>query len=178
MRRAWLENSVDFTRSNILLNGLGERSPQAGKGDTYAAAEDTEMELTHPSLRISTMPLDWYSKKLPARLTDFLNRNGPSINLLILASDCSYNPDTYDAFASLLVNLFAAASGEVCCLLSKKHRHVDEKSLWHALESREFRGHLIDGRHYRYSSNEGNSTASDDEDAIGRWGIFAIDKSS
>lgn len=170
-----LSDSLQFTRENVDLNVPQEEDED---GDVVpaeeAAAQEGNRLVTHDKTHkqgadFFTIPLDWYDEELPKDLRALLNEGCTSApqTLLILASDCSYNPDTYEAFASLLRRLWDYRTGRVYCLISKKHRHEDEKALWKELQRHGLKHQLIDGHSYDDDDGEGAGEP-------GTWGIFGL----
>ncbi|CAO1615788.1 unnamed protein product [Sympodiomycopsis kandeliae] len=143
-----LESSLEFTNRNVSLHIQDE----------------------HPSCQLHSIGLDWYSEDLPTSLEALISSH-PSSSILILASDCSYNPDTYDAFTSLLSRLFKKYHKRVRCLVSKKHRHEDEIQLWEQLKQKQLKADLIDGIDFRREEDGYDITM---EESLGNWGIYSL----
>lgn len=158
---------------------------------------------------VSMLGLDWFSSGLPPELAAAIEGSykdqGDRIDapatprqphLLVLASDCSYNPDAYPALAGTIKRLLKAcrssspdfeASDErqALCLLAKKHRNSDEQSLWNALLQEGLQATLQQGRHDDYTRHAKiageatlvNGDAVEDareEEAIGECGIYCV----
>lgn len=148
-----LAPALELIKRNKALNGLDATSaPQA-------------------------IELDWFAEELPSPLAKALasSDDDPKSQraLLVLASDCSYNPDSYAPFTSLLARLLRSAPKKSMALVSKKHRHADEVKLWSHLRDAGLRRELVEGADL--IGQEGGAEETSEEDAsIGRHGIYAI----
>lgn len=212
------EESTAFTATNLSLNGITPPPSSGDQGEEPTPCLSTSPDPDAPSLphtTTSVLPLDWFDADLPRELRDALSESRPDPpqdnnsgerpassarrrpDLLILASDCSYNPDTYDAFCAVLRRLFtlyapastgktqgsAQPSGPRCLgLVSKKHRHEDEGRLWEVLRSTpvaaggeqpvRLEATLLDGWPGPGFDHDADGDEGDDDE--GKWGIFAV----
>lgn len=63
---------------------------------------------------------------------------------LVLVSDCTYNPAYFSALCKSIKELLAKEEPSLC-LLAKKHRHIDEDSLWDILVQHKLSCTLLTG---------------------------------
>lgn len=154
-----LPSALGLIERNMELNGL----PQSAKSGP------------------SVIELDWFEKALPPPLQEALQpqREGTRPpDLLVLASDCSYNPDTYSAFAALLSRLLEHVSDQgsrAAAILSKKHRHEDERRLWVALEGAGLDAELLQGQGFGCGGPSQDGEQHDSTGAaLGQCGIYRI----
>ncbi|CAO1620152.1 unnamed protein product [Parajaminaea phylloscopi] len=155
---------------------------------------------------VSALELDWFTETLPSSIQEALGSSrtarqlvdAESIDsnepggqsdpprLVVLASDCSYNPDSYAVFGALLHRLHSFCSARAIpieMLVSKKHRHEDEKSLWSALRRHGLAVSLTDGVVWgeleeasstSHAAQPPDDAAQQEQRELGDWGIFTI----
>lgn len=155
-----LESSLELIKSNKRLNGLGEQDDPC------------------------VLHLDWFdpSASTEAVLKQAFAQRDKSTCFLIVASDCSYNADSYEVFSSLLRTLLstlARRSVPAQVLISKKHRHEDEKQLWPALSRAGLRADLLDGVDWQGEQQAATSLQrgeiASDAVGLGSYGLFEVE---
>lgn len=120
--------------------------------------------------------LDWFdTSKLSNLLLPNDELDTSPRDILVLASDCFYNPSSYEAFASVLKGAFELGAhrrvGRIRCLLSKKHRHEEEKTFKSFLQNVGLSLKLAQGQD---DGPIGDVTGDEDTDIIGTWGIYEV----
>jgi hypothetical protein len=143
------------------LQPQNEKKPQAS---TIATDLDSALELLQSNVKgndesnIVVKELDWE-----------LSSQSTTINFgeftLVLVADCTYNPSSFAALSST-ISLALSGSPNSQCILSKKHRHVDEDSLWPSLQRAGLTHELIAGSDARLDDGSLYTYTG--------WGIYSI----
>ncbi|PWN32449.1 uncharacterized protein FA14DRAFT_161886 [Meira miltonrushii] len=82
---------------------------------------------------------------------------------LIFVADCTYNPAYFDALCHAIQS---SLHPEGICLLAKKHRHIDEGSLWDSMKKNRLSYELVHGCEA--------TLAEDSSHAFTGWGLYKI----
>ncbi|KAE8229455.1 hypothetical protein CF326_g5575 [Tilletia indica] len=146
-----------------------QSSPSTGLGDSIPPPDDSAyassaplpspLHPAQPRITLQPLVLDW-TQPLPSALPHEID--------LIMVSDCTYNPTFYPALAQTILSLLTRSKASATCVLSKKHRHSDERGLWLILKGVGLDRRLVDGCEHQESD-------IGEEQGWGTWEIFPID---
>lgn len=156
---------VSIALSALLSNSITQADEEVARRTSILATD------LRPAMEVLQQNIDYNgsSRKkvdLQASVLDWeeLGKDGEHDGYhLIFVADCTYNPAYFDALCHAIRS---SLQPHGICLLAKKHRHIDEESLWGSMKKNRLSYELVYGKEA--------TLAEDSSHAFTGWGLYKI----